>query len=56
MRQLCDPNNATTGRTTGVVRAAIEEFWNDLKRAHYIDLATRDLELGPQRRRRLMRG
>ena len=23
------------------VRAAIEEFWNDLKRAHYIDSATR---------------
>ena len=40
IHQLCDPNQAG-GRTTGVVRAAIEEFWNDLRRAHYIDAATR---------------
>ena len=26
---------------SGVVRAAVEEFWNDLKRAHYLDSATR---------------
>ena len=32
IHQLCDPNDPDTGRTTGVVRAAIEEFWNDLKR------------------------
>jgi len=41
MHQLCDPNDPTTGRTTGVVRAAVEEWWNDLKRAHWIDSATR---------------
>ena len=43
IHQLCDPNDSQTGRTTGLVRAAIEEFWNDLKRAHYIDFATRAL-------------
>ena len=40
MHQLCDPNDAN-GRTTGAVRAAVEEFWNDLKRAHFIDSMTR---------------
>ena len=40
IHQVCDPNDAN-GLTTGVVRAAIEEFWNDLKRAHFIDHATR---------------
>ena len=28
-------------RLTGVVRGAIEEFWNDLRRAHYLDDNTR---------------
>jgi Ca2+-binding EF-hand superfamily protein len=32
IHQVCDPNDALN-RTTGVVRAAVEEFWNDLKRA-----------------------
>lgn len=41
IHQLCDPMDPHTGRTTGVVRAAIEELWHDLKRAHYIDFATR---------------
>ena len=41
VHQLCDPNDPVSGRTTGVVRAALEEFWNDLKRAHYMDPATR---------------
>ena len=27
------------------MRAAVEEFWNDLKRAHYIDIATRAIAL-----------
>ena len=44
VNQLCDPLDAH-GRTTGVVRAAIEEFWNDLKRAHWIDAATRSVVL-----------
>ena len=44
VHQLCDPNDAE-GRTTGVVRAAVEEFWNDLKRAHWIDAATRSVTL-----------
>ena len=41
IHQLCDPNEPSTGRTTGVVRAVVEEWWNDLKRAHWIDHATR---------------
>ena len=41
IHQLCDPNDPSNGRTTGVVRAAVEEWWNDLKRAHWIDRATR---------------
>ena len=47
VHQLCDPNEEVDGvnRTTGLVRAAIEEFWNDLKRAHYIDDATRSLTI-----------
>ena len=46
--QLCDPNIASPSgvvRTSGVVRAAIAEFWNDLKRAHWIDTATRSLTI-----------
>ena len=45
IHQLCDPNDggAPGGRTTGRVRAAVEEFWNDLKRAHFIDSQTRGL-------------
>lgn len=27
------------------MRAAVEEFWNDLKRGHFIDLQTRSLQL-----------
>ena len=40
--QICDPNDGN-GRTTGVVRAAVEAFWNDLKRSHFVDLQTREL-------------
>ena len=32
IHQLCDPNDAA-GRTTGRVRAAVEELWNDLLKA-----------------------
>ena len=47
--QLCDPTNigveqqmlTLAGRNTGVVRKAVELFWNDMKRAHYIDSHTR---------------
>ena len=42
IRQLCDPNDAE-GRTTGAVPAAVLEFWNDMKRAHYIDPQTRSI-------------
>lgn len=48
VHQLCDPNVRTPSgvlRTTGVVRAAIAEFWNDLKRAHWIDSATRSVTI-----------
>ena len=47
--QLCDPTDlgkeeqmrTLKGRNTGVVRAAVELFWNDMKRAHFIDAHTR---------------
>jgi hypothetical protein len=46
IHQLCDPGDgATPPRLTGVVRQAIEELWNDLKRAHWIDHATRAMTL-----------
>jgi len=48
LHQLCDPNSPSGqpgGRTTGAVRAAIEEFVNDMKRAHYIDVATRSVTI-----------
>ena len=47
LHQLCDPNGsgAQAGRTTGVVRAAIETFWNDMKRAQFIDAQTRAVTL-----------
>ena len=44
LHQLCDPNAPHAdprGRTTGVVRAAVEEWWNDLRRGHFVDLSTR---------------
>ena len=37
------PNSAA--RTTGVVRAAVEAWWNDLKRGHFIDLRTRLIQI-----------
>ena len=48
-RQLCDPTDVgwaeqlrgQRGRNTGVVRAAVEGWWNDLKRGHFIDVQTR---------------
>lgn len=51
--QLCDPtdigvvNQTATGagRNTGVVRVHIERFWNDLKRAHFVDAYTRVMTL-----------
>ena len=43
VKQRCDPcsNGDGTGALTGAVRAHVEAFWNDLKRAHYIDARTR---------------
>ena len=43
--QVCDPNADFNGvsRTTGVVRAAVEAMWNDMKRAHFLDLQTREM-------------
>lgn len=48
--QLCDPNLVVDGvpRTTGRVRAAIEEMWNDLRRAHYLDTQSRSLVITTQ--------
>jgi len=46
INQLCDPmEHGGSNRTTGVVRMAIEEFWNDLKRAHWVDHATRAMTI-----------
>ena len=50
VHQLCDPNEKVGGsrgqlRTSGVVRAAVEEFWNDMKRAHWVDAATRSVTI-----------
>ena len=52
-RQLCDPTDIGSdaqlqgqrGRNTGVIRAAIEGWWNDLKRGHFIDVQTRVLTM-----------
>jgi len=43
IKQLCDPgtNGDGTGAYTGAVRATIEEWWNDLKRGHFIDAQSR---------------
>jgi hypothetical protein len=43
LKQLCDPgqDGNGTGTLTGAVRNAAEEFWNDLKRGHFIDARTR---------------
>ena len=35
IHQICDPGDEK-GRITGVVRAAVEELWNDLKRASWV--------------------
>tara|TARA_B110001452_G_scaffold131494_1_gene109250 strand:- start:2159 stop:2980 length:822 start_codon:yes stop_codon:yes gene_type:complete len=42
IRQLCDPNDGY-GRTTGKVPGCVLEFWNEMKRAHYIDAQTRSI-------------
>jgi len=44
VRQVCDPATGDQ-KTTGVVRAAIEGLWNDLKRAHWLDWRTRFLHI-----------
>ena len=43
MRQSCDPGTLGngTGALTGLVRREVEVWWNELKRAHYIDMHTR---------------
>ena len=55
VKQRCDPaagpaaGPAADGRAsaplTGVVRAAVDEWWHDLKRAHFIDSETRLLTI-----------
>ena len=46
VHQLCDPNDPmNNNRTTGIVRGATVEFWNDMRRAQYVDPATRMLEV-----------
>ena len=43
LKQLCDPgmHGDGTGGMTGVVRATVEEWWNDLKRGHFLDARAR---------------
>ena len=43
MKQLCDPGADGAGAEpyTGAVRATVEEWWNDLKRGHFLDANTR---------------
>jgi hypothetical protein len=43
LRQLCDPGEEGNGKgaLTGAVRAHVEDFWNELKRRHFIDTRTR---------------
>lgn len=56
--QVCDPTHigkeeqflTLKGRNTGVVRDAVELFWNDMKRAHYIDAHTRVVTIQMQLR------
>ena len=46
--QVCDPTTNRrdgSGRMTGVVRAAVENMWNDLKRGHYLDSRSRVLTI-----------
>ena len=54
IKQLCDPtttpDSPLTGRMTGVVRATVEELWNDMKRGHYIDMRTRSVTITLQLR------
>ena len=52
LEQLCDPgtNGNCTGRLTGVVRQKMELWWNDLKRSHFLDEATRSLSVVLQMR------
>ena len=47
LKQLCDPGSGGngTGHMTGAVRATVEEWWNDLKRAHFIDARSRVLSI-----------
>ena len=52
-RQLCDPTDigwaeqlrTRRGRATGAVRGAVEAWWNDLKRGHFLDVHTRVLTI-----------
>ena len=46
--QVCDPTTNRrdgSGKMTGVVRAAVENMWNDLKRGHYLDSRSRVLTI-----------
>ena len=52
LKQLCDPGANGQGAEpyTGAVRAAIEEWWNDLKRGHFLDASTRVMTITLQLR------
>ena len=44
VRQLCDPNDKE-GFSTGVVPDAIFAFWEEMKKAHWVDPQTRIITL-----------
>ena len=43
IKQLCDPGAKGDGLEpyTGAVRATVEEWWNDIKRGHFLDSESR---------------
>ena len=45
LHQLCDPVAVGAGPTTGLIRAAVEDFLADMSRAHFLDLQTRVLSV-----------
>ena len=45
VKQLCDPNDEATDRTTGRVAAEVQAFWAEMKAGRFIDHQTRLLAL-----------
>ena len=43
IHQACDPNDNSTGRTTGFCTDLVRNFWTQMKEARYLDAQTRAL-------------